>query len=483
MSSVPKKDMKEMIMQYEQQNSRRVSEDPWRCGFHLMPVVGWLNDPNGLCHFKGEYHIFFQYAPMFPSDSLKAWGHYSGKDLLHLQYEGAAILPDTAYDQDGAYSGTALVEDGKMYLFYTGNVKRDGDYDYILSGRESNTMLISSEDGINFSEKKCILDNGDYPPDYSCHIRDPKVWRENGRHYLALGGRTKKDKGTVLLYQSVNPGDFEYWELVNEITTEDIFGYMWECPDFFRLNGKMVLSVCPQGLEAEETRFQNIYQSGWFLPEGDIGGEYRLGTFTEWDMGFDFYAPQTFVDDKGRTILIGWAGVPDAGFEEPTVERGWVHLLTVPRELTEEGGRIYQYPVAELEQLRGEKRNIPEGVWTANPGGRFDWIIQNIHKSDFEVRLSEELKIAYSGGCVTMEFTGDMGAGRTVRRAECHNLTQMRILADSSILEVYINGGELVMTTRIFPKDMDYKIKIVVNCLVPCLVPDTINNSLWYLTP
>ena len=90
------------------------------------------------------------------------------------------------------------------------------------------------------------------------------------------------------------------WKFKHIITTPEAFGYMWECPDYFELDGKKFLSVSPQGLKREEFRFQNIYQSGYFPVKEDGSVDER--DFREWDMGFDFYAPQTFTDNSGRRL-------------------------------------------------------------------------------------------------------------------------------------------------------------------------------------
>ena len=88
-----------------------MKEGRFRLGHHLMPPVGWLNDPNGLCWYKGKYHVFFQYAPFDVEGGLKFWGHYTSVDLVDWKYEGTALYPDSPYDCHGVYSGSALVED------------------------------------------------------------------------------------------------------------------------------------------------------------------------------------------------------------------------------------------------------------------------------------------------------------------------------------------------------------------------------------
>ena len=124
----------------------------FRQRLHLMPPTGWLNDPNGLCQFKGIYHAFFQYSPFSAEGGVKMWGHYTSRDMIDWEYQGVTIYPDQPFDCSGVYSGCAFIEDGEIYLYYTGNVKIEDsdDYDYINSAREANTVLVTSTDGVNF---------------------------------------------------------------------------------------------------------------------------------------------------------------------------------------------------------------------------------------------------------------------------------------------------------------------------------------------
>lgn len=124
--------------------------------FHLTGPQGWLNDPNGLCRLNNMHHIFFQYSPGEPLGGLKSWGHYETEDFIHYRFTGEFLKPDREEDRDGVYSGSAYVENNQMYLFYTGNVKKEGDFDYIYSGREGNTLLVTSKDGRSASKKECL---------------------------------------------------------------------------------------------------------------------------------------------------------------------------------------------------------------------------------------------------------------------------------------------------------------------------------------
>ena len=415
-----------------------MTEGRFRLGHHLMPPMGWLNDPNGLCWYKGRYHVFFQYAPFDVEGGLKFWGHYTSEDLVDWKYEGTALYPDSPYDCHGVYSGSAFTEHGKMHLFFTGNVKIDGDYDYINEGRETSTLHVESEDGIHFGDKEEVISFEKYPENFTCHIRDPKVWKENDKYYMVLGGRLKEDKGAVLFYSSEN---LREWKFERTITTSEAFGYMWECPDYFELDGQKFLSISPQGLKREEFRFQNVYQSGYFPVKED--GSVSAEDFQEWDKGFDFYAPQTFVDNKGRRLLIGWMGMPDAEDEyvNKTIDEGWQHCLTIPRELTVRDGKILQNP--------------------ANEG--FDLVLEeiNVTGSSFQISMGGQMIFKYENNIAELGFSEVSGAGRTKRRAKTGELKNIRLLADTSAVEIYLNDGETVFSTRYYPDRDDLQLKIM----------------------
>lgn len=436
----------------EKQNQDSVS-DPWRLKYHVMPPVGWLNDPNGLCFFNGKYHLFFQYSPSEATGSLKYWGHYTGTDMIHWDYEGIALYPDMPYDCDGVYSGSALVEDDCVWLYYTGNVKLSGDYDYIYTGREGNTVLAVMRADGTIGDKTLVMDNKDYPADLSCHVRDPKVWIEDGLYYMVLGARTKEDHGEVLLYVSE---DRLHWTLKNIFTIPD-FGYMWECPDMFVLDGQRFLSFSPQGIERDGLDFANIYQSGYCLLDGDFTGAASLGKFKEYDRGFDFYAPQTFLDRDGRRILIGWMGMPDCDYINPTVEKGWQHCMTVPRELTVKAGKIFQYPVRELEELRsGAVTKTQEQGESLDVRISSDVIIKIDDPENLHLCVDHDLHIVYKKAdqIFKIEFApgSPLGGGRTMRGVALESLEEIRILSDTSALEIYVNHGAEVFSTRFYPQ-------------------------------
>lgn len=431
----------------------KLISEKYRQKFHLEPPEGWLNDPNGLCFFNNEYHVYFQYSPeRADGHSDRGWGHFHGKNLFNMTFDKAVLMPDIPEDSHGAYSGSAVVKNNILHIFYTGNVKLPGDYDYVTAGREANVIHVTSENAVNMSEKKVVLRNEDYPAFCSCHVRDPKVWLDGDVWKMVLGARTLEDKGCVLFYES---RDLENWAY-KSVVIKDNYGYMWECPDYFELCGKSFLSVCPQGLEAYDTKFQNLNQSGYFTVDGDA-----LGKFTEWDMGFDFYAPQTFVDHQGRRILIGWLGMDTSEYGNATTELGWQHCLTMPREIRlGKDGKLTQNPLKEFENFRKTYRKIHESerMKVNLPFELEGKITENI-SLDFD----EKLVFSYNKNSRIFEMKfGDKhyGFGRTTRKVPLETLRNIRMIVDMSSIEIYMNDGETVLSTRFYPDEKSIFLKI-----------------------
>lgn len=434
----------------QKQMKERVNSDPYRLAFHIMPPTGWLNDPNGLCQFKGINHIYYQYSPLTPNWGMKLWGHVTTKDWITYQEEEPFLFADTSYDKDGVYSGSAYVLDDKIHYFYTGNVKHlDQDYNYISDGREQNTIEVISKDGVTQDAKRLVLTNQDYPSNMSCHVRDPKVFEKDGAYYMVLGARTLEDVGCVILYKSL---DLQHWEYHMCISTKEPFGYMWECPDIFELDGKMFLLCCPQGVKTQGIQFENVYQFGYFELFLDLDQKtYTLSKFKELDHGFDMYAPQSFEDEQGRRIMLAWMGIPDASYDNhPTVEKGWQHALTMPRELYVNNGMLCQKPLQEFQSLRTKQHfeNIHkyyhrDAFITYECKVTFDCCTHLI------AELRDGVTLRYEHQILSLEL-GVCGCGRDKRSVHLDVLEELHIFVDTSSVEVFINGGLEVFTSRYY---------------------------------
>ncbi|MBU9842834.1 sucrose-6-phosphate hydrolase [Rahnella aceris] len=423
----------------------RAAADPYRPGWHLAPPVGLLNDPNGFIQHNGRFHLFYQWNPLACAHGAKFWGHWSSADLLHWQHEPLALAPSEEYETHGCYSGSAVTDNGQLTLIYTGNVKYP-------DGSRTAFQCLARENAEGEFDKTGPVFN--LPQGYTGHVRDPKVWWHDKHWYMVLGAQDLSLQGKVLLLRS---DDLSAWDLLGEIAGSGLhglgeFGYMWECPDLFRLAENDILICCPQGLAAESDRYLNTFQSGYFVGQLDYANTtFTHGDFAELDLGFEFYAPQTTQTDDGRRLLIGWMGIPDGDeFFQPTIQNGWLHTLTCPRELTLVAGKIIQKPARELQQLRRD-----EQTWQ----GIADYCLPlDITHAETEI-VTEHPFIADFGGDMTLSFDGEwLRLSRKNRRTGVPEhrvwqgqLRKLTVLSDASSLEIFINDGEAVMSARYFP--------------------------------
>ena len=446
-----------------------VEKDFWRQKYHIQGIVGLINDPNGFSQFNGKYHMFYQWNPLGTNHKNKTWAHSVSDDLLHWERLKTALRPDTWYSKNGVYSGSAIVDDEKLYLFYTGNVK-DSD-----GNRESYQCLAVSSDGENFERWEPSILN--QPDGYTRHIRDPKIWKKDGKFYAVIGIQSENLEGKAVLYSSENIKD---WKFEGEIAGANHgkikdFGFMWECPDYFQLKDektgeiKDLLVFSPQGLEPEGDLYNNKYQTGYLFgkldyekPEFEI-----LSDFVEIDRGHDFYAPQSMEDDKERRLIVGWMGIPEEE-DFPTVKNEWLHCLTLPRELKVIDGKLYQVPIKEMESIREEKIEFSgkvAGEVKVGTGATYELKVKfKDFNSDFGLKLrtgknSETiLKFDYKDKKFVLDRTKGKQPDKRLRKVYLGDISELEltVFVDNSSVEVFINGGQEVFSSRIFPeKDAD----------------------------
>ncbi|OAS89283.1 MULTISPECIES: glycoside hydrolase family 32 protein [Metabacillus] len=439
-----------------------VSASPWRQHYHIQPMYGLLNDPNGFVWYNGRYYLFYQWFPFGAVHGMKHWFQTESADLVNWENKGVAIKPDYSFESHGIYSGSGIVHNNLLYLFYTAN-KRDEEWNRLAS----QCLVIMDKTGRMTKQATPIIKS--QPEGYTEHFRDPKVWREKDNFYMVVGGQREDLTGCVLLYQS---HDLKQWSWQGEVKTKERnFGFMWECPDYFELQNHGILLFSPQGIHSKGDSFQNIYQSGAFVgkPLNIANGHFDHCDFQEIDAGFDFYAPQTTVSPDGRRLLVGWMGLPD--IEYPTDSEGWAHCLTLPRELSIEGNVLYQKPIRELKEKRKnevsaklELSDSVENLGTLS-GNSFEMIceveIGSAQRAGLKLRVGEgEETLLYLDHGVKKVVLDRTKTGTpfaqeygTIRQKHYQkNKVRFQIFIDISSIEVFVNDGEIVFTSRLFPK-------------------------------
>jgi beta-fructofuranosidase len=438
---------------------KKVKNCKWRQSYHIQPTTGLLNDPNGFSYFNGEYHLFYQWFPLGPVHGLKYWYHTKSKDLVHWENVGVAIKPDHDYDSHGAYSGSAIEHENHLYLMYTGNTRNKQ-----WERHPYQVMAIMNKQGKIIKSQSPAI--SDVPEGYTDHFRDPKVWKSGDTFYAVIGAQRSNSTGCTVLYKSINLTD---WTFLGEMKTDlEHFGYMWECPDYFELDGNGVFVFSPQGLEPKGDHFQNIYQSGYLIGDKlDLRTlSFSHGDFHELDRGFDFYAPQTTLSSDGRRLLVGWMGLPEIDY--PTDQNDWAHCLTLPRELSIKNGKLFQQPAKELKKLRKEKSELEATITNeklkAFSGTKYELICEVLENDsavfgiEFRAKGDEKTVIQYDAHekrvmldrSVSGQPVGE--AFGTTRQCSIESRKmKFHLFVDTSSVEIFINNGEEVFTSRIFP--------------------------------
>ena len=445
-----------------------------RPAFHATPTIGWMNDPNGFSIYKGEYHLFYQYHPYSNEWGPMHWGHLKTRDFIHWDRLPVAIAPDQDYDAAGCFSGGAIeLPDGRQLLMYTG-VQRGHNAEGFI--QDIQTQCAAIGDGVDYEKypDNPVLDKKDLPKGgSSIDFRDPKVWREaDGTYYVVIGNRTEDTSGSILLYRSQDAVNWEFVRILDRCYNQ--YGKMWECPDFFPLDGKQVLLTSPQEMNPVGLEFHAGNGTVCLIGDYDPSGKGFSRQFVQAiDYGLDFYAPQTLLTEDGRRVMIAWMQNWATSGAKPYHCR-WFGQMTLPRELSVKDGRLYQVPVRELEEYRGRcvmHRNSPVSAEVNLPGvqGRMLDMTVTVHPTGNELYRWFRIRVAKDGEHETIiryrPSDGTLKIDRT-RSGLPHDIVhtrsflvpyregeiKLRIILDRFSIEVFVNDGEQAASSIIYTR-------------------------------
>ncbi len=448
--------------------------DSERPAFHATPAIGWMNDPNGFSFYRGECHLFFQYHPYSNEWGPMHWGHLKSRDFLRWERLPVALAPDEDYDAFGCFSGGAVeLPDGRQLLMYTG-VRRSHNADGYL--QDVQTQCLAIGDGVDYEKYpgNPVLTGEDLPQGGSAiDFRDPKLWREeDGTYRAAIGNRTEDDSGAILLYRSA---DCFHWQFVRTLDrSRNRYGKMWECPDFFPLDGRQVLIVSPQEMDPEGLEFHTGNGTVCLIGDCEPGrGDFVRRHVQAIDYGLDFYAPQTLRTADGRRIMIAWMQNWASAGAKPAHCR-WFGQMTLPRELSVRNGRLYQVPVRELEDYWGrcvKHTGVPVSGEVSLPGvqGRVLDMTVTVRPADgkscrwFCIRVAKdeqyETRLQYrpGDGVLKLDRTHsglphDIVHTRKFLVRPGNSAIKLRIVLDRFSVEVFVNDGEQAASTVIYTR-------------------------------
>lgn len=451
----------------------------FRPQFHFTPAVNWMNDPNGLVWYGGEYHLFYQYNPFGSTWGHMSWGHAVSSDLVRWRHLPVAI-PEVGTLM--AFSGSAVVDwkntsgfgrggAPPLVAVYTGH--REGI-------DQAQHVAYSTDRGRTWTPYagNPVIDIG------SRDFRDPKVfWHAPGQKWVMVVALSPQHR--LRLYES---RDLKAWTPLSEFGPAGATGGIWECPDLFPL------AVDGDPRRTKWVLVVNMNPGG---PAGGSAAQYFVGDFDGtrftpdgapdaaplWvDHGMDFYAAVTWSDvpkADGRRLMIGWMNAWQYAEKIPT--HPWRSAQSVPRALslvsTPDGPRLVQQPVRELATLRTAPRRVGPRAVTDDT---MSLAAAGIRGAALDLEVELDLGDARTAGLVVRRGAGEgtvIGVDRA--RGELYvdrtragdasfspvfaarhvaplrvagNRVRLRVLVDWSSVEVFADGGRAVLTDQVFPR-------------------------------
>jgi beta-fructofuranosidase len=448
----------------------KLSSDPYRPIFHYVNPEGNLNDPNGLCFWQGQWHLFYQAYP--PEDKRQHWGHAVSKDLTHWRDLPLAIYPNP---EKACFSGAAFVEKERVIAMY--------------HGLDVGNMIATSDDPLLLNWEKInkgqpvipIVDkaNNQFPDGekYPYRVFDPCIWKKDGYYYSLSGGNLPNElsglrRCTDFLFKSK---DLINWEYLHPFVENDIFtlpGDDGACPYFWPIGNKHILLF-----------FSHM-----------SGGQYLLGNYDTKNDKFNatshgkfnhggvtpggVHAPSAYPDGKGGVITI-------FNINQAKNSIGWNRLMTLPIRLTLEGeNQLNMEPAINSELLRYGHQHLDEFTVEANKEMVLDRIEGNSmeilveadakNSSSFEINIlrspdkQEYTRIAFykerglrtllKSSVITIDNTNSSILPDVKSRPEelapvvigKNETLKLRIFIDKSVIEVFVNGKQY-LCERVYP--------------------------------
>lgn len=481
--------------------------EPYRPLFHFTPPQMWMNDPNGLVYYEGEYHLFYQYYPEATVWGPMHWGHAVSTDLVHWQHLPIALFPDSL---GYIFSGSAVIDwnntsklgkSGKppmvaIFTHHNMDGEKAGTHDF-----QFQSLAYSNDKGRTWTKYpgNPVLPNTEKIRDF----RDPHVrWDADSKQWILVLAA----QNHVKIYGSP---DLIHWSHLSDFGENlGAHGGVWECPDLLPMTVENIYPVSSPN-EKKWVLLQSLNPGG---PNGGSATQYFVGRFdgknftldpdfaplaangkAMWlDWGKDNYAGVTWADipaSDGRTLFVGWMSNWEYATKVPT--KTWRSAMTLPRSLHlkryPEGLRLTSEPIKELEKLRTK----PTELNMADFIGMVD-LSSTIDASSMELQLEVETGLP---GELSIELSNDLGeryiigynAARNVffsdrsqtgkhdfsetfaaKRTEAPRLTSNKHLSlhlffDVASCELFADGGLTAITEIYFPTHNFSKIKLQSN--------------------
>ena len=438
--------------------------------FHFSCPAGWLNDPNGFSFFQGKIHLFYQWHPYSTKWGPMHWGHATTTDFINWNLELPALAPDSPADSEGCFSGTAIDMEDKHILAYTGVSKEKALYlqnQCIAIGNGEKYEKLSENPVITCRNLPFVYEQTDF--------RDPKIWNEDGIFYILCSVKKNNSESALVLFNSTDLKNWVYVSTFAENRNE--LGKIWECPDFFNLNGKDILIFSPTEMKPDAKNIffngnNSLYATGFLNRQSwTFTREHRKeneSTAAQIDYGIDFYAPQTTRLPDGRRIMIAWMQSWNAYITPADYK--WSGIMTFPREIEYKNEKLFQRPAREIKNIRTNRV-----AGSIMPGDQVD--IRRLANRHFEISARVDIEDAEDGyiklqlgkdnsgyieiiydakeSALTFDRSNTQNPGAISKRTipvhpDEFGSISFNCLVDTCSIEIFVNGGEIAFTNAFF---------------------------------
>lgn len=449
-----------------------IYNEEWRSQLHFSTLVNWINDPNGLVYdpSNSTWHLFYQYNPFGLNIANQVWGHAVSTDLVHWKELDIAIPQDSF---GAVFSGSAVVDENNTTGFFTDNKPGEsklvalytsdgGDTNH---GVEKQCLAYSKDHGVTWIkpdlniDKNIVISNAGNK--YGRDFRDPKIFRYDDKWFMVVAG------GRARLFTSDNLID---WTMVCDM------GFDSECPDFY-----------PLAVDGDANNVKWVYTASgdWYYIgrlEKVSETEYKFVKESDritYNGGGEVYATQSFYNDgtgANRRISISWLQDSSASSLSGKTWNG-AQSLPFEQTLRTVNGKIVltSYPVAEVDALRGTQTVNLQNPTTAaadsalekNPGKAYDLVLTfkpgegSVTTLTLRDNGTNNVQVVYDQKANKLRVirgkastaTGNIPSGTMempLYPDKDGNVT-IRVLMDTTIIEVFGNEGEAACTGYIFP--------------------------------
>ncbi len=416
--------------------------------YHFSPEIGWINDPNGLVYFNNEYHLFYQYYPYDIEPGPMHWGYAVSRDLLTFEHKGVYLSPLNQEEESGCWSGSSIIDNDELYITYTrhfekDDIRKEEQYLFPFDNPKDLVKIVSDDE----------LPEGCDTRDF----RDPHIIKKGEYFYLFVGSKNiHTNKGNLLIFRSKTLNNFKYHFQINSL---NIFGDMGECPDYFYSNGYDCLIVSAIKAHGEEHQYLNPNGSTAIVCHIDFENKkFELVSLKEIDRGDGFYAPK-LIQNTDKNIMVAWMEM--WGKEIPTQkDHLWAGSFTFPRSVEVRDGEFYQYPIDDIKRLYKNTFSLSERNSIKRNADLYV-----TYKDEFSLTLKGKdenysVRLYSEDGYIYLDTRNSNNLNGYIRRLDNKYLSEinLRILLDSSSIEIFVNEGKEAISARIYLESEQYEV-------------------------